>query len=198
MTQSKGTILLIEDEESFRTIFGDVIKADGYEVLEAEDGEQGWEMVKEKQPDLVLLDLVLPKLHGLEVLKKIRSDETTKDIPVLILSVLGAQKDIQKGLELGANDYTVKGFYSPREVLSKIHSLLVKEDVRKNIQSYKVEIKEGRGDAAKLEQDIGLTKLFQCPHCDTAMKLELIPDYTRTDGHWFSAHFICDKCSRSF
>ena len=84
MSQNKGTILLIEDEESFRTIFGDVIRRDGYEILEAEDGEIGWKLAKDKKPDLVLLDLVLPKLRGLEVLKKIRSDETTTDIPVLI------------------------------------------------------------------------------------------------------------------
>ena len=198
MAQSKGTILLIEDEESFRRIYGDVVKRDGYEILEAEDGEIGWKLAKDKKPDLVLLDLVLPKLHGLEVLKRIRSDETTKDIPVLILSVLGDQKDIKKGLEFGANDYTVKGFYSPREILSKIRSLLTKTDIKRNIQSYKVEIKEGRGDSAKLQQDIGLTKLFNCPHCDTAMMLELTPDYTRANGHWFSAHFICSKCERQF
>jgi len=198
MTQSKGTILLIEDEESFRSIYGDVIKHDGYEILEAEDGERGWNLVKEKKPDLVILDLILPKLHGLEVLKKIRSNEETKTIPVLILSVQGEQMDIQKGLELGANDYTVKGFYSPREILGKVHSLLAREDIKKNIQTYKIEVKEGRGDMAKLEQDIGLTKLLQCPHCNTEMALELIPDYTRIDGHWFSTHFVCPECKRSF
>ena len=198
MAQNKGTILIIEDEDSFRIIYGDIIRNDGYEVLEAVDGERGLELVKKKKPNLVLLDLALPKLHGLEVLKKIRSDKTIKDTPVLILSVLGEREDIQKGLELGANDYTVKGFYSPREILSKIHSLLTKTDIEKNIQSYKIEVKEGRGDAAKLQQDIGLTKLFNCPHCSAIMNLELVPDYTRTDGHWFSAHFVCDKCGRSF
>ena len=196
--QNKGTILLIEDEASFRKIYKAVIENDGYEVLEAEDGERGWAMVQEKKPDLVLLDLVLPKLHGLEVLKKIRSNKATQDIPVLILSVMGEQKDIQKGLAAGANDYTVKGFYSPNEILSKIHALLTKSDIEKNIHSYKLEVKEGRGDAAKLQQDICLTKLFQCSDCDSEMVLELIPDYTRADGHWFSAHFLCPKCDREF
>ena len=125
------------------------------------------------------------------MLKKIRYDKNIKDTLVLILSVLGEREDIQKGLELGADDYTVKGFYSPREILSKIHSLLTKTDIKKNIQSYKIEIKEGRGDAAKLQQDIGLIKLFDCQHCGSIMNLELIPDFTRTDGHWFSAHFVC-------
>lgn len=196
--KNKGIILLIEDEASFRKIYKAVIENDGYKILEAEDGEIGWNMVQEKKPDLVLLDLVLPKLHGLEVLKKIRSNKETQNIPVLILSVMGDQKDIKKGLEAGANDYTVKGFYSPNEILSKIHVLLTKSDIEKNIHSYKLEVKNGRGDAAKLQQDIGLTKLFQCPDCDSGMVLELLPDYTRTDGHWFSTHFLCPKCDRKF
>lgn len=196
--ENKGTILLIEDEVSFRKIYKAVIENDGYKILEAEDGEIGWKMVQEEKPDLVLLDLILPKLHGLEVLKKIRSDKITQNIPVLILSVMGEQRDIKKGLEAGANDYTVKGYYSPREILSKIHALLVKSDIEKNIHSYNLEIKEGRGDAAKLQQDIGLTKLFKCPDCDEEMVLEMIPDYTRTNGHWFSSHFVCPKCEREF
>ena len=196
--ENKGTILIIEDEASFRKIYKAVIENDGYKFLEAKDGEIGWNMVQEKKPDLVLLDLILPKLHGLEVLKKIRSNKATKNIPVLIFSVMGDQEDVKKGLKAGANDYTVKGFYSPREILSKIHALLTKSDIEKNIHSYKLEIKDVRGDAAKLQQDIGLTKLFQCPDCGSKMALELIPDYTRTDGHWFSAHFLCPKCDREF
>ncbi|HDZ54646.1 MAG TPA: response regulator [Candidatus Nealsonbacteria bacterium] len=196
--KDKGTILIIEDEAGFRRIYRDVLENDGYEVLEAEDGESGWQLVKSKRPDLVLLDLILPKLHGFEVLKNIRADAAIKDIPVIIFSVLGGQKNIQKGLELGANDYTVKGFYSPREILSKIHALLTKVDITKNINSYKLEVKEGRADAAKLQQDIDFSKGFRCSHCKTKMALELIPDYTRTNGHWFVAHFVCPKCKRAF
>jgi DNA-binding response OmpR family regulator len=198
LKKSSGTILIIEDEYSFRSIYNDVLTNDGYDVLEAEDGELGLAMIKSHKPDLVLLDMVLPKMHGLEVLKNVRSDETIRNTPVLILSVQGSQEDIRIGLEFGANDYTVKGFYSPREILSKIHSLLTEVDIKKNIQSYKIEVKEGHGDSAKLEQDIGLTKLCNCPHCDSTMHLELIPDYTRTVGHWFSAHFVCDRCGREF
>jgi len=195
----KGTILLVEGRVGFRRIYHDILVNDGYEVLEAGDGEAGWELAKTKKPDLILLDLVLPKLHGFEVLKKIRADETTKEIPVIILSVLGEQKDIQKGLELGANDYTVKGFYSSREILRKIGALLARTDIKKHISSYRVSIKEGKIDAAKLQHDMGITKLFQCPHCtDSSVLLELIPDYTRAENHWFSAHFVCPKCKKSF
>jgi len=121
----KGTILLVEDKAGFRRIYHDILVNDGYEALEAEDGEAGWELAKEKKPDLILLDLVLPKLNGFEVLKRIRAHKQTKEIPVIILSVLGEQKDIQKGLELGANDYTVKGLYSSREILRKISAFCV-------------------------------------------------------------------------
>ena len=194
----KGIILIIEDSASFRKIYKRVLEGDGFKILEAEDGETGWDLVQKEQPDLVLLDLVLPNISGFEVLKKIRADKLTREIPVIILSVLGEQKYIKEGLELGANDYTVKGFYSPKEILSKIHALLTKVDIKKKINSYKLKVKEGRVDAVKLQQDIGLTKLFNCPHCKVEMVLELLPDYTRTDGHWFSAHFICTECGRSF
>ena len=82
MNKSSGTILIIEDEYSFRNIYNDVLTNDGYEVLEAEDGELGLAIIKSHKPDLVLLDMVLPKMHGLEVLKN------TKVIwPILIMEI---------------------------------------------------------------------------------------------------------------
>jgi len=196
--EKKGTILIIEDEPLFRLVYQDVLANNGYKVLVAEDGESGWRLVKSEKPRLTLLDLNLPKLPGLEVLRHIRFDEATKDIPVIILTVLGEQEDIRLGLDLGADDYLVKGFYSPREILTKIDTVLAVSDIKKSAGSYKLSVEEGRGDAAKLQQDIGLTKLFHCPHCKQEMSLELIPDDTRTDGHWFLSHFVCPRCKRSF
>ena len=88
--------------------------------------ETGWNMAKGHKPHLILLDLGLPILDGFAVLKKVRGDSETRSIPVIIFSVLGEQKDIQRGMELGANDYTVKGFYTPRQILVKIKDLLAK------------------------------------------------------------------------
>ncbi len=116
----KGTILIIEDEVGFRRVFQDALTDEGYNVLVAEDGESGWQLAKSQKPDLILLDLVLPKLHGLEVLRNVRADATTKDTPVIVVTVLGEREDIRKGLELGANDYMTKGSYSPSEILRKI------------------------------------------------------------------------------
>lgn len=195
---SKGTILIVEDQQGFRRIYHDVLQNDGYEVLEAQDGEEGWQMVKGHKPNLVLLDLGLPKIDGFEVLRRIRADAETADIPVIIFSVLGEQKDLKKGLEMGANDYTVKGFYTPRQILSKIKSLMAQVGVKEPVNSYKLKILDAREDATKLWNEIGLTNGFQCPNCSADMSLELFPDYVRNEGHWFTAHLMCQKCGKSF
>ena len=194
----KGKILLIEDDSGFRRTYSDVLTADGYTVVTAEDGEQGLAMVRTEKPDVVLLDLVLPKLPGFEVLKRIRADAETKDTIVLIISVLGEQTQIQKGLELGANDYTVKGSYKPNEVLGKIQALLKEPDIKKHADVYNLFIKENRGDVAKLRSNTGWIKTFTCAVCSEEMQLVLIPDHSRSDAHWFSAHFTCPICGRPF
>ena len=194
---SKGTVLIVEDQPGFRRIYHDVLQSDGYEVLEAQDGEEGLQMVKEHKPHVILLDLGLPKVDGFEVLRRIRMEPETKSIPVIIFSVLGEQKDVKKGLELGANDYTVKGFYTPRQILSKIKNLMNQADVKKSTNSYRLKIQDNREDAPKLQGEIGLGG-YQCPQCNVEMVLEAFPDYVRSEGHWFQAHFVCPKCGRSF
>jgi two-component system alkaline phosphatase synthesis response regulator PhoP len=197
-TTGKGKILIIEDDASFRRVYHDMFETAGYQVLVAENGELGWDLAKAEKPDLVMLDLVLPGLNGFEVLKYIRGDSETKNIPVIITTALGEQDDIRKGIEFGANDYLVKGFFTPREVLAKIRAVFTQAEARKGVTSYKLQVKEGRVDAARLQTDVGLTKLFNCPQCHEELQLDLIPDYTRTDSHWFLSHFVCPKCQRSF
>src|SRR5579863_3826471 len=80
----KGTILIMEDQRGFRRVYRDVLEKDGYDVLEGTDGEEGWDIIINKKPDLVLLDLGLPLLDGFQVLEKIRRSEQTKHIPVII------------------------------------------------------------------------------------------------------------------
>ncbi|MFA5375707.1 MAG: response regulator transcription factor [Dehalococcoidia bacterium] len=200
---TRGKVVIVEDEAAFRNIFTDLLTSDGYNVLTAEDGESGWLLVRNEIPDVVLLDLALPRLHGFEVLKNIRADATTKDVPVIILTVVGEQENVKKGLKLGATDYLVKGFYSPREILMKINEILTKDQQQtseptKNIRTYKLSVKERKLDAARLEQELGLSVLFSCPVCSESVAQELIPDNKRTEGHWFSTHFICPNCKKAF
>ena len=202
----KGKILLIEDDIALRSLYSDTIAADGYTVVTAEDGEQGLAMVRTEKPDLVLLDLILPKLPGFEVLKRIRSEAGTRDIKVLVLSVMGEQRHIQKAMELGANDYTVKGSQTPNQVLKKIQALLTKpdvkepakEDVEEHVKSYNLFVKGDRGDMLELEKDTGGAKLLICKSCRDEMQLVLTPDYSHSEAHWFSAYFACPKCGNAF
>ena len=196
MMSNKGTVLLVEDQEGFRRIYQDVMNAEGYFVITAVDGEAGWEMAKEKKPDLVLLDLVLPKIDGFEVLRRIREDPETNKIPVIVFSAMGEQKDIQKAMEMGANDYTVKGFYTPRQILGKIKDVMTQVEIRKSGVAYKLQVKPGMEDATKLQDEIGLTNGYECPLCKFELVLEMFPDYVRAEGHWFSSRLICPHCGK--
>jgi DNA-binding response OmpR family regulator len=121
---TKVKILLVEDQKGFRRVYGDLLESQGYEVLLAEDGEEGCRISLEARPDLILLDLGLPKLDGFGVLQRLRGEEATRAIPVIIFSVMGEDKDIQKAKALGANDYAVKGLSGSKEILAKIRALL--------------------------------------------------------------------------
>lgn len=194
----KGTILILEDQRGFRRVYRDVLEQDGYEVLEAADGEEGWETILNQKPSLVLLDLGLPLVDGFKVLEKMRRSEQTKDIPVIIFSVLGEPRDVKKALEMGANDYSVKGFYTPRQVLSKIKDLLKQTSHQNNLNSYQLVVNPERKSAGRLEEDLGLQDGLKCPDCNEAMQAEFFPDYARADGHWFAARFVCSGCKKPF
>jgi DNA-binding response OmpR family regulator len=198
IVSDSGTILIIEDDPSFRRTYQDMFNTAGYTVIIAENGEIGWDLAKSKKPDLIMLDLFLPGLHGFEVLKYIRGDAETKNIPVVITTSMGADQDIRKGLELGATDYMVKGFFTPREILAKLRSVLANARAGKSPDSYKVSVTETKADARQLQIYMKLIKLFTCPQCQEEILLDLAPDTTKTDGHWFSAHFVCPKCKKSF
>jgi len=114
------TVLVVDDEPMVREVLAQYLSHDGFVVVEAEDGDEAVAKLDECSPDLVLLDLMLPKRHGLEVLRHARA---TSEVPVILLTALGDEKDRVSGLELGADDYVVKPF-SPREVAARVKSVL--------------------------------------------------------------------------
>jgi len=117
-------ILFIEDESALQKTFGEILSKEGYEMISALDGETGLKLVKTKKPDLILLDLVLPRLNGFEVLKKLKENRETKDIPVIVLTNLERIEDVDKAIELGATTYLVKVQYTLEEVVEKIKKAL--------------------------------------------------------------------------
>lgn len=117
-------ILFIEDESALHKTFGEIVKQEGYEMISALDGETGLKMAKEEKPDVILLDLILPKMNGFEVLKSLKEQEETKNIPVIVLTNLEGMDDIGKVLSLGATTYLVKTEYEIEEILQKIKKAL--------------------------------------------------------------------------
>lgn len=117
------TILLIEDEEDVTDLIRYHLKKAGFRVLLAGDGAAGLDSALTNQPDAIVLDLMLPKLNGLEVAKRLRAEERTRSTPLLILSAKGETESRIKGLELGADDYLPKPF-SPKELVLRIQALL--------------------------------------------------------------------------
>ncbi len=98
----------------------DILQAEGYQMVSALDGEIGLRLAKSEKPDLILLDLILPKAHGLEVLKTLKGDTETKSIPVIVLTNLEQPEDIERALESGAVAYLVKATYDLSEIMEKI------------------------------------------------------------------------------
>jgi len=127
MDTEERKILLIEDSQSTRFLYREFLKSHGYTVLEAEDGLGGIKMINENNPDIVILDLILPDIHGLEVLKQIRLNEKTKELPVLVLTNVEGTENMQKTLNLGANYYAHKGSFTPEKTLDVIRDLLSKK-----------------------------------------------------------------------
>lgn len=117
-------ILFIEDEATLQKTLGELLRDEGYQVIGALDGESGLNLAKTQSPDLIILDLILPKMHGLEVLRHLKETPETKDIPIIILTNLEDIENIEKALELGATTYLVKANYTLEEVLSKIKNAI--------------------------------------------------------------------------
>jgi len=117
-------IIFIEDEPALQKILKETLSKAGFEVIQAMDGKTGLDLVKSEKPNLVLLDLILPKMDGFEVLEKIKTDPEIKEIPVIVLTNLESINDVEKALGLGANTYLVKENYSLEEVVEKIKKAL--------------------------------------------------------------------------
>ena len=128
--EGRKTILVVDDEKPIRDILIYNLKKEGYETVEAEDGEKAISLALEKKPDLILLDIMLPKVDGLTVCKRLRLNLS---VPILILSAKDEEIDKILGLELGANDYITKPF-SVRELMARVKANLRKAEIAENYQ----------------------------------------------------------------
>lgn len=117
------SLLVVEDEQDLLEVLRFSLSREGFSVRTAENGEDAIRMVRQKRPDLIVLDLMLPTIDGLSVCRALRSNDQTRDVPILMLTAKGEESDIVKGLEAGADDYVTKPF-SPKVLLARINTVL--------------------------------------------------------------------------
>jgi len=127
MPAKPARILVVEDETFLVKIYTVKLKKEGFEVHIATDGEQAVAMAAEVKPDIILLDLILPKMNGFEALEKMRANPVNRDTPVIVLSNLGQEEDIKRAETLGATDYLVKANFSIQDVITKVRATLAKK-----------------------------------------------------------------------
>ena len=125
-TKAKSTALVIEDEAFILDLLVYKFKDQDWEIVSAMNGEAGIEKAKEVEPDIILLDILLPGMNGYEVLEQLKADESLKDIPVLVLSNYGQKGEIEKSKELGAVDHLVKANIIIEEVINRAEKILAK------------------------------------------------------------------------
>lgn len=117
-------ILVVEDDMNLQRTLIEYLKKENFETLGASNGEDGVILAKKEKPDLILLDIVLPRKNGYEVIKELKSDDNTLKIPIVLLTNLGSYSDVEKALDLGATTYLVKADYKLEEVVAKIKEIL--------------------------------------------------------------------------
>jgi len=122
-TKKVERILIVEDDRSLVRLYQTKLEKTGYTIHVAYDGEQCFEILGDFTPDLILLDVILPKIDGFEVLKRLKTDTKTQNIPIILLTNLGQDEDIEKGKKLGAIDYLIKAQFTPSEIVKKIEAI---------------------------------------------------------------------------
>jgi two-component system phosphate regulon response regulator PhoB len=157
----KEKILVVDDEEDILELVRYNLTRDGYNVICASTGEDGLNAAKSKLPDLVILDLMLPGMDGLDVARGLKNDKNTKDIPIVMLSAKGEEADIVTGLELGADDYIPKPF-SPRILSARIRAVLRRRmkpagTEKEILEIHNIRIHTGRHEVMVEDEPVQLT-----------------------------------------
>ncbi len=117
-------ILLIEDDPFLLSMYSTKFTMEKFQVVSAEDGEKGLKTAKEVNPSIILLDILMPKMNGFEVLEELKKDKSTASIPVILLTNLNQKDEIERGMSMGADDYLIKAHFMPSEVVEKIKKVL--------------------------------------------------------------------------
>ncbi len=180
-------ILIVDDEEDILTLLEYNLEKAGFEVISAKDGPEAIELTKKKNPALIILDIMLPSMEGTEVCKAIKRDDTTRHIPIIMLTAKGEEVDRIVGLELGADDYITKPF-SPRELVLRVKAVLKRmqgrqESVSSNIKAGNIFIDSGR---STVKADGKILKL-------TVTEFKILTELAKSIGMVLSRDELLDR-----
>jgi phosphate regulon transcriptional regulator PhoB len=194
---AKKKILVVDDEKDILELLEYNLEKEGYEVFKAITGEEALELVKRKNPDLIILDLMLPDVDGLEVCKILKRDMRTDSIPIIMLTAKGEESDIIVGLELGADDYITKPF-SPKALIARVKAVLRRlkeklepkeviqiEDLIIDISKHKVTLKGKLVELTKIE--------FNLLKCLTSNPGRVFTRDQLLDRAWGEETYIVDR-----
>ncbi len=144
-------IVIVEDEEILQNLLKKKLIENGYEAEVAEDGEKGLQKIREVNPDLILLDIIMPKMGGFEVLEEMQKDENISHIPVIVVSNSGQPVEIDRAQKLGAKDWIVKTEFDPQEVIDKIINQIGQGDKGEEEAEKKEEINQKEQQSSEEE-----------------------------------------------
>ncbi len=178
-------VLVVEDEPDIRDLLSLHLAREGFEVRTAGTGSQGLKEVKSKHPDLIVLDLMLPELDGLEVCRRLRHDPDTASIPVIMLTAKGDEADRVVGLEIGADDYVTKPF-SPKELVARVRAVLRR--ARPGEPSPVFEVGRLTVDFGKRQVAVG-----NAPVTLTPKEFDLLRALIEAHGRVLSREFLLDR-----
>ena len=183
----KKKIIVVEDEPDLVDVVTYNLEREGYSVLASQRGDEGLNLIRSEAPDLVLLDLMLPGMDGLSICRQMKSDSSTKEIPIIIASAKGEESDVVIGLEMGADDYLAKPF-SPRELLARIRAVLRRGAPTADVRDDRIVIRDLIIDSRKHEVKInnGVVNL-------TSTEFKLLHHLASSRGRAFSREQLLNR-----
>ena len=156
----KATVLVIDDEKDLLELVRYNLEKEQFDVILAKNGEEGFEIARKHRPDVIILDVMMPGMDGLEVCRKLRAEERTAKVPLIMLTARAAESDRVVGLEMGADDYVTKPF-SPRELVARVRAMLRRtarqEEPAELIKAGSIVIDVGRHEVTCEEKPVTLT-----------------------------------------
>lgn len=193
----KQTILVVDDEQDLLDLIEYNLKKEGFDVLKAEDGEEGIEVAREHNPSLVLLDIMMPKMDGLEVVEIMRNDEDLKRIPIIFLTARGDEKTEVEGLDKGGDDYITKPI-STTKLISRIKAVLRRfeetEESANRLEVHDIEIDKDRYIVTRGEEEFNLPrKEFELLYFLASRKGKVMDRQTLLNQVWGSNIYVVDR-----